>query len=304
VGGERAAPPIPDPSTPVTCPSVRTHRRRTPRWCRAGAGGRRPGIRGQSRTTRLRPAPEADSRETRRPAAEGPRRRLRPRSVMVPARRRGSRHQVMAGRRSRRADRTIPGRMTAGWIMCSQHLAPGGAGGPQPPARSPAGRVIFMPTAVPGVVSGLRPTRRPIVAGGTAVTLPDAKRPGSRHLDGLRKAAWPGRPLLRRRAGSSAAPISWTGGRMTTPARTITPEAVAGGVVCSAGAAVRPIQNLITTPGAVTHGAEPAVPTPWPRLRAERGAGGPLPGCPRHRLVIQSPPAGRFRPVGQAWTAT
>lgn len=71
--------------------------------------------------------------------------------------------------------------------------APRGAGGPQHPVRSPAGRVIFMPTAIPGVVRGLRPTRPPIVAGDAVVTL--RYRP-----------VGPGRVVVRYRLGGPA----WT----------------------------------------------------------------------------------------------
>ena len=222
------------------------------------------------------PRRDAGGRDAGRGRERGPG-RADPGRARVPVR--GGKRQ--AAGQAMRAGRPGAGRTAAGSIMCSQHLAAGGTGGPRPLARSPAGRVALRPTPVPGVAGGLRRTRGPIVAGSTAVTLPDAGLPAGRRPGGSRKAA---RPPLRRGTGISAAPISWTGGRMATLSRTVTPEAVAGDVVCSAGAAVRPIQSLIMTPGAVTRGAAAARLTPWPRLGAERGAGG------RRSAVPPAPP--------------
>ena len=193
------------------------------------------------------------------------------------------------------------GPMTTGRIMCRQHLARGGAGGPRHLVRSLAGRVTFMPTAVPGlagVMRDLRParplTRRPTGAGGAAVILPGVTRPARCRPARPRKAAWPGELALRRGASTSAAPTSWTRARTMMPAGTATPEAAAGGAVCSAGAAAKPIQNLITTtqePGPA--GAGPLA--RLPRRGPECETGGRHRGRPRRRLAIQSHPAARFR---------
>ena len=191
--------------------------------------------------------------------------------------------------------------MTTGRIMCRQHLARGGAGGPRHLVRSLAGRVTFTPTAVPGLAGAMRDlrparplTRRPIGAGGAAVILPGVTRPARCRPARPRKAAWPGELALRRGASTSAAPTSWTRGRTMMPAGTATPEAAAGGAVCSAGAAAKPIQNLITTtqePGPA--GAGPLA--RLPRRGQGRGTGGRPGGRPRRRLAIQSHPAARFR---------
>ena len=99
----------------------------------------------------------------------------RARRARGPPVRDGERTPARAGgvtRRPPRADRVIPGRMRAGAMrVADASRAPAGAGGPQHPVRSPAGRVTFMLTAVPGVVRGRRPTRHPIVAADAAVTL-------------------------------------------------------------------------------------------------------------------------------------
>ena len=104
------------------------------------------------------------------PVTPGP-----PRRAKRPPVRDGERTLARAGgvtRRPPRADRMIPGGMRADAMrVADASRPPGGAGRPQHPVRSPAGRVIFMPTAVPGVVRGPRPTRYPIVAGDAAVTL-------------------------------------------------------------------------------------------------------------------------------------
>lgn len=193
------------------------------------------------------------------------------------------------------------GAMTTGRIMCRQHLARGGAGGPRHLVRSLAGRVTFMPTAVPGlaaVMRDLRParplTRRPIGAGGAAVILPGVTRPARCRPARPRKAAWPGELALRRGASTSAAPTSWTRARTMMPDGTATPEAAAGGAACSAGAAAKPIQNLITTtqePGSA--GAGPLARRP--RRGPECETGGRHRGRPRRRLAIQPHPAARFR---------
>jgi hypothetical protein len=411
VGGGRVALSIPDPSTPATCPGVRTRHRNTPRWCRASGGrGPRPGVtqprraagEGSPRTQRAAPSPphpgvrprpvterpvmvRARSRGSRHPATTGrgnpgitagrpprgtqspaiaggasqasrhlagrasrvrrravtarpPRRPTAPAATAAPPRQArcpatpgpprrarqplagdGERARARAGvaiRQPPRADRTIPGGIqvaeairvvdanratggtirdtgaaqgadgkrltagetmragrpgagprTAGQIMCSQRPAPGEAAAPPHLVRSQAAHVTFTPTAATGlapVVTGLRPARSPIVAGGGAVTLPGAKpsagrrpagrRPAGRRPAGRWKAAWPGELALGRGASSPAAATSWTG--TTMPSWTATPQVVAGGADCSAGAAARPIQNLITmTPGAATQGA-------------------------------------------------
>ena len=103
------------------------------------------------------------------PVTPGPLRRAR-----QPLVRDGERTPARAGGVTRRlphADRTMPGAITAGAMRADASRARGGAGGPQYPVRSPAGRVILMPTVIPGVGQGLRPTRHPIVAGDAGVNL-------------------------------------------------------------------------------------------------------------------------------------
>ncbi len=91
----------------------------------------------------------------------------------------GSRHLAgPAARVRRRAGTDVPVHQATGPAathdpppQAKDPVTPGPPRRPQHPVRSPAGRVIFMPTAVPGVVRGPRPTRHPIVAGDAAVTL-------------------------------------------------------------------------------------------------------------------------------------
>ena len=290
MGGGRVAPSIPDPSPPVTCPGVRTHRRSTPRWCRASAGGPPPEIRRPPRTTGARPAAGADPRKMRRPATDGPRLRVSPRLVMAPAHRRGSRLPVLAGRRHPPITGVggHPGRhpaATAGRVHPgSRHLAgpaarvrrragtdrpvrrataPAATHAPPPQATRPVTRGPLRRARPHPVRDGERTparaggvTRRPRRADRTIVgrmradvmRVADAS-PAPRRVGGLRHpvrspaarvtftlTAVPG---LRRAASTSAAPTSWTRGRRMLGGTT-TPEAGAGGVACSAGAAAGP----------------------------------------------------------------
>ncbi|MCW2909401.1 MAG: hypothetical protein JWL68_4190, partial [Actinomycetia bacterium] len=277
----------------------------------------------------------ARSPEASQPRVAGGRRLSRARGPAATGRIPGANRAIPVGTRdaarTRGADGNSLGATSDGRAMTAARtihrcLTLGGAGAAALRVTSRPGQGTSTPTGVAGLLAGARPqrgqagiarrprrSRRRVAAGGTGLTIRGVRRPGRSWKAACCREPRPGRPG----ASSTVAATSWSQARMMIPGGTATPQATAGagGAVCSAGAAVTPTRNPITTP-------KPGPPARTlrfarPGRSGARGAASPLRVGRWRRLAVRSRPvsqfrlaarsrravqlrrAGRFRPVAQ-----